>query len=205
MNGQSQKAISKKLFNNPVLERMSHTNSYLVIGTCIFISILVWVYGYVSTELGLTYQVSVFLSGWLFFSFTEYMLHRFVYHSGENYRSEENWQYKIHGVHHDHPDEKDRLAMPLPLVLVLAAAFFGLFYLTLGAYGLYFFPGFLMGYGSYLYVHYLVHTRRPPKNFFAYLWKHHHVHHHQQENRAFGVSSPLWDYLFSTMPVKKRK
>jgi sterol desaturase/sphingolipid hydroxylase (fatty acid hydroxylase superfamily) len=29
------------------------------------------------------------------------------------------------------------------------------------------------------------------------------LHHYQQNDAAFGVSSPLWDVIFRTMPDKK--
>ncbi|MEX2379667.1 MAG: sterol desaturase family protein, partial [Vicingaceae bacterium] len=45
----------------------------------------------------------------------------------------------------------------------------------------------------------------PPKNFLKQLWIHHSIHHYQEDDKAFGVSSPLWDYVFGTMPSKKRK
>ncbi|MDE0470592.1 MAG: sterol desaturase family protein, partial [Ekhidna sp.] len=65
-----------------------------------------------------------------------------------------------------------------------------------------FLPGFLIGYASYLWVHYMVHAFQPPKNFWRTLWVHHGIHHYKQPHRAFGVSSPLWDLIFRTMPKK---
>ena len=31
------------------------------------------------------------------------------------------------------------------------------------------------------------------------LWINHAVHHYKDGNAVFGVSSPLWDYIFGTM------
>ena len=31
----------------------------------------------------------------------------------------------------------------------------------------------------------------------------HHLHHHLTDDKAFGVSSTLWDRVFNTMPTKK--
>lgn len=63
----------------------------------------------------------------------------------------------------------------------------------------------MLGYAIYLFIHYVVHARKPPKNFLKYLWTHHSLHHYVFEDRAFGVSSPLWDIIFKTMPPKIEK
>jgi len=70
----------------------------------------------------------------------------------------------------------------------------------MGDFAYVFLPGFLMGYAGYLFVHYIVHAYQPPKNFFKILWIHHGIHHYKEPERAFGVSSPLWDLVFRTMP-----
>nr|MDQ3100449.1 sterol desaturase family protein [Bacteroidota bacterium] len=45
----------------------------------------------------------------------------------------------------------------------------------------------------------------PPKNFLGVIWKHHNLHHYVGDTGAFGVSSPLWDHVFGTMPEDPRK
>ena len=74
---------------------------------------------------------------------------------------------------------------------------------VLGDFVFAFLPGFLVGYATYLFVHYIVHAYQPPKNVFRTLWIHHGIHHYKDHERAFGVSSPLWDYVFRTLPEKK--
>ena len=92
-----------------------------------------------------------------------------------------------------------------PLVIILASfMFLGLFSLFMGDFTYGFTPGFLLGYASYLSVHYIVHGFKPPKNFFKALWINHSIHHYKDPDAAFGVSSPLWDYVFQTMPKKNR-
>jgi sterol desaturase/sphingolipid hydroxylase (fatty acid hydroxylase superfamily) len=142
----------------------------------------------------------VFIGGVLTYTLVEYAMHRFVYHSGEDYKNEGSWQYKVHGVHHALPQEKELIALPIPLAVMIALLFYMIFSLLLGRQVYFFFSGFLAGYATYLYVHFLVHTRRPPKNVFKYLWRHHLIHHYSDDDKAFGVSSPLWDIIFGTMP-----
>ncbi|MEQ9007606.1 MAG: sterol desaturase family protein, partial [Ekhidna sp.] len=110
--------------------------------------------------------------------------------------------YTVHGVHHDYPKDKDRLAMPIPLSLALSTGFFFLFQFIMGVNVFGFLPGFLMGYAYYLWIHYMVHAFQPPKNFWKVLWVHHGIHHYKDPGNAFGVSSPFWDLVFGTMPKK---
>ena len=65
--------------------------------------------------------------------------------------------------------------------------------------------GFLVGYAFYLVVHYVVHVYQPPKNFMKVLWVNHAVHHYKHGEYIFGVSSPLWDYIYGTMKEKEGK
>lgn len=178
------------------------TNSMAAISTYVIISIGVFIYGLFEIESTLLSKLALLITGILVFTFLEYIFHRFVYHSGEDYLAEENWQYKVHGVHHVHPTDKDLLAMPIPLAILLSSIFFGIFWLIMGVNTFFFWPGFFTGYAAYLYVHYIVHTRKPPQNALKILWSHHHLHHYVYDDKAYGVSSPLWDVIFGTMPPK---
>jgi sterol desaturase/sphingolipid hydroxylase (fatty acid hydroxylase superfamily) len=66
-----------------------------------------------------------------------------------------------------------------------------------------FLPGFIVGYAAYLAIHYMVHAFAPPKNFFKILWINHGTHHYKNGEFIFGVSSPLWDYIYGTMRERK--
>ncbi len=188
-------------FQNSVLDKITRTSSKSVITAYGFISAGLFIYGSFQGYTSMGLQIALGLLGLLTFSLAEYLIHRFTYHSGD-YKKEDSWQFKVHGVHHAHPTDKDRLAMPLVLALVVSGALFVLLFLVMGNLAFFFFPGFLLGYGLYLWVHYLVHTRKPPKNVFGYLWTHHHMHHYRHDDKAYGVSSPLWDYVFGTMPPR---
>jgi len=86
--------------------------------------------------------------------------------------------------------------------LLLASIFLAIFWLLMGKYGMAFFPGFLFGYMLYITLHYAEHRYKTPKfKPWNRLWKFHALHHHKYpETKAFGVSTRLWDYVFSTMP-----
>lgn len=90
----------------------------------------------------------------------------------------------------------------------MAVLFVGIYRLLMGNYGYAFGGGFMTGYATYLLIHYAIHIYTPPKNILRIIWKHHNLHHFVGDTGAFGVSSPLWDHIFGTMPedpLKKRK
>lgn len=203
-NHQPKNKGTKALFKNPVLERLTRT--HISIPLILYSTISGGLIYYGTTDFGLELLpiILLFVGGAITFTLVEYMMHRFVFHMEPTSPRKEKISYTMHGVHHDYPKDKDRLAMPPLLSILLATGFFFLFRLIMGDYVFGFLPGFLMGYASYLWVHYMVHAFSPPKNFFKILWVHHGIHHYKEPERAFGVSSPLWDLIFSTMPKTKK-
>jgi len=196
---------SKKMFNNPILEKLTASHISIPISLLVLFSVGFLYWGTIKTNLTVINYVALCFIGILSFSLFEYLMHRFLYHLVPTNKIKGWIQYNMHGVHHEYPKDKTRLAMP-PLVIVVGSfLFLGLFSLMMGDYAYAFTPGFLLGYASYLSVHYIVHAYSPPKNFFKALWINHSIHHYKDPNAAFGVSSPLWDYVFRTMPRRKNK
>lgn len=194
---------SKRLFKSPVMEALSKTHISLPL--IIFFGMSAWLmaYGIQNTDLQVWQIASLFVTGLIFFTWVEYMMHKHIYHMEPDKKWKEELTYKFHGVHHDYPKDKARLALPPTLTVIVVATLFGIFWLILGEFVFAFLPGFLVGYASYLSVHYIVHAFRPPNNIFKTLWVHHGIHHYKHNDRAFGVSSPLWDYIYGTMPDKR--
>lgn len=157
---------------------------------------------YAVAEIGLSTGMIglMFVFGFLFLTLLEYVAHRYVFHMEHTNELKAKIQYSVHGVHHEYPKDKSRLAMPPIIALVYVAIFFVVFRFLLDQYVWAFVPGLLMGYSTYLFVHFAVHAYQPPKNFLKILWVHHSIHHYKDSERAYGVSSPLWDYVFGTMP-----
>ncbi|RMG73359.1 MAG: fatty acid hydroxylase [Bacteroidetes bacterium] len=173
----------------------------MVIGTLLSIALGLFWFGIQASGLGMSTRLLVALVGLFSFSLAEYLIHRFVYHSGD-YHDLVTWQDKIHGTHHAFPRAKTRLTMPLPVLVPVATLVISALWLLMGPYAFGFFPGILVGYALYLWVHYILHTRRPPKGFFRYWWKHHYLHHYKYDDKAFGLTSPIWDIVFGTMPPR---
>lgn len=194
---------SARMFQNPVLEKISRTHILVPITLFFVISAYSFYTAISTTAISLGVGVLVMLAGILAFTFVEYMMHKHFFHMEPDTPVKDKLQYTVHGVHHDYPKDKDRLAMPPFVSLAYALIFYGVFTLVMGDFALYFLPGFLTGYSAYLGVHYMVHAYQPPKNFLKVLWVNHAVHHYKDPDAAFGVSSPLWDYILGTMPKKK--
>lgn len=195
-------AGTTSLFQNPLLEKLTRTHAAVPISMYFIISAGVAWYGIDRGLISLTALALSFLPGLLTFTWVEYNVHRHVFHMLPDTPFKASIQYKFHGVHHEFPKDKTRLAMPPVASLVISSLFFGLFYLVMGHYAFGFLPGFLTGYALYLWVHYAVHAYRPPQNFLRVLWINHGIHHYKSNSEAFGVSSPLWDYIYGTMPRK---
>ncbi len=193
---------SAKMFSNPLLEKISRTNILVPITMFCVISSVSFYYAITTTEIGLQMGIPIFFAGLFVFTFVEYMMHKHFFHMQPDTPIKDKLQYTVHGVHHDYPKDKDRLAMPPFVSAAYAAIFYLVFRLIMGDYALYFLPGFLIGYAAYLGVHFLVHAYNPPKNIFKVLWVNHAIHHYKDPDVSFGVSSPLWDILLGTMPKK---
>ncbi|MET0731041.1 MAG: sterol desaturase family protein, partial [Solirubrobacterales bacterium] len=77
--------------------------------------------------------IGLFLAGLLIWSLSEYWLHRKVFHWDPDHPIGHRLHFIIHGVHHDHPNDKMRLVMPPGASIPLALLFFGVFWLIFGA------------------------------------------------------------------------
>jgi sterol desaturase/sphingolipid hydroxylase (fatty acid hydroxylase superfamily) len=94
--------------------------------------------------------------------------------------------------------------MPLGFSLPVGS----LFYLgILSAFGLKLadplFCGFAIGYMLYDGMHYAVHHFKMTSRLARAIRRHHMMHHHQDHSGGFGVSTPLFDVVFGTMPRPK--
>lgn len=190
------------LFKNPILEKLARTHVAMPL-SIYFIGSTVLMYlnfsrGYTSAWGG----ISMFFVGLLFWTWFEYFMHKHLFHMLPTNKIKERIQYTFHGVHHEFPRDKTRLAMPPAAALLLLIALFFIFKLTMGNYVFTFLPGFVMGYSAYLFVHFAIHAFVPPKNKLNALWVNHSIHHYKDDTVAFGVSSPLWDFIRGTMPRK---
>lgn len=194
---------TKKLFKNPVLEKLSRTHISVPLTVFFFYSTGLLYWSITHTELSMGTTALMFMAGMISFSWVEYNVHRYIFHMAPTTQRKANMQYTMHGVHHEFPKDKTRLAMPPILSITLSTLLLLIFRLILGDLVFSFLPGFLAGYAAYLSVHYMVHAFQPPNNFLKILWVNHAVHHYKNGEGVYGVSSPLWDYIYGTMSKER--
>lgn len=148
-----------------------------------------------------------FVLGVLLWTFTEYLVHRFVFHYDPKGERMQKFFFLFHGVHHAQPQLKTRLVMPPVVSIPLAVVFYGLFTLIFGGvlaaphWIAPTFAGFILGYLVYDMIHYATHHWPMRWGYLKFLKRYHMMHHFKKPNAYFGVSSPLWDMVFGTRPA----
>lgn len=202
MSHKEKEKKTDRLFKSSALEKLTRVHPAFAISYILVLSAALYAinffYGYVSSTGTI---IGLFFAGYLSWTIAEYTLHRFFFHMKSENKILKKIAYTMHGIHHDHPNDYKRLFMPPVPATIFMGLFFSLFYLVIGKAVFTFLPGFLMGYLSYAYTHFKMHQIRAPKGL-KWLWTHHIKHHYQSEDAAFGVSTPLWDFIFRTLPTK---
>lgn len=195
-----------RLFSNPFLEILTKGHPALSWGIHLPISIYCFYYGYVHYTMALETMFFIAISALFFWTFFEYIAHRYIFHLISEKESLQKFAYIMHGNHHHFPKDRSRLFMPPVPSLIIVVVLFGVFYLVLNKYAFAFYPGFVLGWLLYASMHYLIHAIEPPFKFLQPIWRNHHLHHYRNENLGFGVSNTLWDYVFNTrFDLKKER
>ena len=188
-----------QLFKNKYLEMLTKTHPLVIWG--IYLPLIIFMLYYSSNSLGFPLMriVLISLSGVFFWSFFEYIAHRFLFHWVSDNSRIKKFSYILHGNHHHYPRDRQRLFMPPVPSIILASAIFGIMFLFMRQNAFMFFPGFLFGYLMYGSMHYAIHAWNPPFKWMKPLWRNHHLHHYKNEHNGYGVSSTVWDHVFGTM------
>lgn len=140
----------------------------------------------------------LFALGLAIWTLLEYLIHRYAFHYEPTSRIGKQFHFVVHGVHHDYPDDAKRLVMPPAVSIPLAIIFYGLFWLISGHTALAIWAGFAAGYVCYDSIHYAIHHFPMKAGILNRLKQHHLRHHFHDDHSGYGVSSPLWDYIFRT-------
>lgn len=147
--------------------------------------------------------IVAYLAAW---PFVEWLIHVFILHMKPlrvGSRSIDLHLAKKHRAHHQDPDDRTHIFIPLrSLLLFLPLPYLvawwllptpALMWTTLA--GL-----FTMGL-IYEWCHFLIHTNyRAKTSLYKRLWRHHRLHHFKHERHWFGVSTTLGDKVFGTAP-----
>lgn len=193
------------LFRNRYLEMLTKTHPLIIWG--MYLPVFAGMPYYAVVKLGYAgWRVALtYLAGMFFWTFFEYIMHRYIFHMIAESERAQKFIYVMHGNHHHFPRDRERLFMPPIPSLLISSAIFGIMYLIMGMNVFMFFPGFILGYLMYGTMHYAIHAWNPPFKWMKPLWRNHHMHHYKDDNKGYGVSSTIWDHVFGTMFDQKKE
>ncbi len=202
----SRDAVPIRLFKSDFLEFFTHITPAAITGLWLPVGVLFLVYAILTAPTGRFpwYIVVCLPAGVFLWSFTEYMMHRFVFHHTPTSPRQERIFFLFHGIHHAQPQVKTRLVMPFAISVPMAFVFFGLYYLIVGVllkqpqWIAPLMAGYTFGYLAYDLLHYATHHWAMRSGAAKFLKRYHMQHHYKDPATKFGVSSPLWDVVFGT-------
>ncbi len=202
----SNKDETVRMFKSDFMESLSRVHPSVPL--IIFVPVILYML-YLSVfdfKIGVLSIIGLVVFGLFIWTITEYLLHRFVFHWELKSELGARIHFIFHGVHHDYPSDSRRLVMPPSVSIPLATLFYFLFSFLLGnIFVLPFFAGFLTGYLFYDITHYAVHHFNMHSKFWLAIKNHHIKHHYQDPDKGYGVSSPIWDYIFRTHYISKEE
>ena len=194
----SNKDESVRMFKSDFMEFCSHVHP--ITPVVLYVPLIVYMLYAALWRNGLSLLTTggLFLAGILIWTLLEYIIHRCIFH----YEPKSGWGKKlhfiVHGVHHDYPNDATRLVMPPSLSIPLAVVFWVGFALIFGRFAPGISAGFAFGYVCYDSIHYATHHFAMQNRVGAWLKQYHLRHHYKDDEAGYGVSSPLWDYVFRT-------
>jgi sterol desaturase/sphingolipid hydroxylase (fatty acid hydroxylase superfamily) len=204
-SSRSARPTTTRMFESDLIEYFSriHPATPFVVWLPVLGYVAYRVYGRHDLALGPALGLGV--AGFFIWTLTEYVLHRYVFHWTNDTKFGKRVHFLLHGVHHDFPQDKDRLVMPIGASAPISVIVYGLLYLLCAGptYAEPLFVGFGLGYLLYDGTHFALHHFNFKGHLFRKLKRHHMLHHHADHDGGFGVSSPLWDVVFRTMPAVK--
>lgn len=149
---------------------------------------------------------SLILGGVLVWTLIEYVLHRFVFHLVQVKEPWKTIASGLHMAHHRDTETKDLIIAPpvvsllfsIPIFLILLACTQSV------SAALMMHAGVLFGYIAYEWCHYGAHQYNAKSGVAKYLKRYHLQHHFKHPNGSFGVTTPMWDYVFGSTYKPKR-
>ena len=197
-----------RLFKSNFMEFFSHISPITVTVIWLPVAIYFLINSIMKATPGTfpTYIPVGFVLGLFLWTLAEYTLHRFVFHFPAKGEKAEKFIFLFHGIHHAQPQCKTRLVMPPVVSIPLAALFYGIFQLIFSVllnspqWIAPIFSAFIFGYLVYDLTHYATHHFPMHSGYAKFIKRYHMQHHYKTPDKRFGVSSPLWDLVFSTKP-----
>jgi 4-hydroxysphinganine ceramide fatty acyl 2-hydroxylase len=194
----SNKNESVRMFKSDFMEFCSHVHP--ITPVVLYVPLIIYMLYAALWRNGLSILTTagLFVVGVLIWTLLEYVIHRHVFHYEPKTRWGKKLHFIVHGVHHDYPNDATRLVMPPSVSIPLAVLFWVLFALIFGRFAPGLSAGFAFGYVCYDSIHYATHHFAMKNRIGLWLKQYHLWHHYKDDQAGYGVSSPLWDYVFRT-------
>src|SRR5688572_5832827 len=119
------------MFDSDILDRLSRVHP--MVPLVIFVPAIVVAFTVGARGEPTTLQVvGLVAAGYVFWTLTEYWMHRLIFHFEPEEGLGARLHWIIHGVHHDHPNDPLRLVMPPSVSVPLSSLFCLGFWAVLG-------------------------------------------------------------------------
>ena len=192
-----------RMFDHDFIEWFSHIHPASLVAVYVPAS-LFFLWQGLATGLSPVRSAWLFAAGWFGWTLLEYLIHRFSFHYTPHGPIGMFYAYMIHGVHHAFPEDDRRWLVPPVISAAISAAIYFVLRWIFGSQCPPIFAGGLTGYLLYDLSHYAMHRGVSRFEFFNRLRRRHMQHHYATPERWFGVSTPLWDYVFRTTAPARR-
>ena len=179
----------------PVATRKRFTTGYLYAGLVLCFALAAVRAGLFSWS-----TIPLLAIGLLSWSLFEYIMHRFIFHYEARSRLGRKFLYHAHISHHEDPLRGGGFSASLILGVPIGVAYWLLAWLASGSWVVssWCFIGLASGFFGYKWVHFQCHHRRSRWRILKFLRHYHLLHHYKTPGLRFGVTSPLFDFVFGT-------
>ncbi len=150
--------------------------------------------------------VALFGAGLLTWGLYEYATHRWVLHREPHPQGFNLPGNLTHLRHHADPNSLQRLNVQLTESIPVCVVYYLLAWALTGSWqaATHLYTGLMAGYFFYEYLDFQAHHGTSRGRLTRYFRKYHLQHHHYDATVRFGVTSPLFDYIFGTFHLEKR-
>ncbi|MFJ6799025.1 sterol desaturase family protein [Streptomyces sp. NPDC091268] len=200
---QEYRRASPPLFASALLDRF--TRAHPALPVVVYLPIGIVLASVAVHEQGWSSTAGLAIGGYVLWTLAEYWLARLAFHKIPPGEWGALMHWRLHGVHHEHPDDPKRAVAPPLMSLPFAAVITTIAFAVLGTgRGCAVMTGFLVGYLVYDLLHYHLHHGRPRTRIGRALRRRHMLHHFSDDTKGYAVSCPWWDHVFRTAPPLRK-
>lgn len=144
--------------------------------------------------------ILTFITGLIYWSFLEYAIHRWVYHTHFKTRILSYFLGSFHLYHHKEVGDRRVYNSGFLMIYLITPVVISPFFVITQDFGI--LSGLILGlsiaYFFYECVHFLIHYKKFESGYMAYIQSYHFHHHDKAPHKNFGNTSHVWDFLLGT-------